>query len=453
MIAPLNCQLSLVANASILSLYFYKKKRMKKILISVVVLVGLVVLAWLGASVYVGRSAAAIVASLSAKAGQNAAVRLAELEHKQGLLSSAGKFEIRFNDVAVDQTSGKQLFALQVNYSVEHLLLPSSSMRFKWEVKPVGQAGTEFNRLFGSEIKLTGQGTLAYGGKAFSSLKLPELAMKQGKDLFHLSPSSGNVVWGDKTVALHWKTDRLSSRGDDHALDVQGLSFTSDIQNRARGLGTMQFAIDKFSTKEVTAESIAVNVVTAENNAKFELSVIPKIASVSFAGQKLNDLLLEFAVKGLDITSVDTLSAIGTDSGDFRALTADEQSRASGALQNLVAKGFSIGLPQISAKMGTGSVKGDLLIEVTKPAGSASDKFSFAQSVKASGKLEAQGRIIDNTQKRLALMLGLATETREGLRANFQFANGTLRANGKSHDVRDNLAYLDEVINAKLYPK
>jgi len=426
---------------------------MKKILISVVVIVVIAVSGWLGASIYLGRSAAALIANISAKAGQNAAIRLTELSHKQGLLSSAGQFEIRFNDVAVDEKSGKQLFALQVNYSIEHLLLPSSSMRFNWQVKPVGQAGTEFNRMFGSEIKLTGQGKLAYGGKAFSTLKLPELAMKQGKELFHLSPSSGNIVWGEKTVALQWKTDRLSSRGDDHALDVHGFSFTSDIQNRVRGLGTMQFAIDKFSTKEATAESIAVNVAINENNAKLELNVTPKITSLTVAGQKLSDLLLEFSVKGLDINSVDTLSAISTDSNDFRNLTADEQARASGALQNLVTKGFSIGLPQISAKMGTGSVKGDLLIEISKPAGSAVDKFSFAQSVKASGKLDAQGRIIDNTQKRLALMLGLATETREGLRANFQFANGTLRVNGKSHDVRDNLAYFDELINAQLYPK
>ena len=118
-----------------------------------------------------------------------------------------------------------------------------------------------------------------------------------------------------------------------------------------------------------------------------------------------------------------------------------------------MAKGFSVGLPQINAKMGTGSIKGDFLLEVSKPAGTTAAQFSVAQSVKANGKLEAQGRIIDNTQKRLALMLGIATETREGLRANFQFANGTLRANGKNHDVRDNLAYFDDLINAALYPK
>ncbi len=426
---------------------------MKKILISLVVIAVIAVSGWLGASIYAGRSAATLLANLSAKSGQNAAIRVAQLDHKQSLLSSIGQFEIRFNDLAVDAKSGSQMFALQVNYSVENLLLPSSSMRFKWEVKPVGTAGTEFNRLFGSEIKLTGQGKLAYGGKAISTLKLPELAMKQGKELFHLSPSSGNIAWGEKTVSLQWKTDRLSSRGEDHVLDMHGLQFTSDIQNRARGLGTMHFAIDKFSTKTATAESVAVDVAITENNAKLEVSVIPKIASLTVAGQKLSELLLELAVKGLDIASVDTLSAISTDSGDFRNLTADEQARARGALQNLVTKGFSIGLPQISAKMGTGSIKGDLLLEVSQPVGAAADKFSLVQSVKANGKLEAQGRIIDNTQKRLALMLGLATETREGLRANFQLANGSIRANGKSYDVRDNLAYFDEMINATLYPK
>jgi uncharacterized protein YdgA (DUF945 family) len=340
-----------------------------------------------------------------------------------------------------------------MNYELEHLLLPSSSMRFKWTMKPAGRVGTEFNRMFGSAVKLTGQGQIAYGGKALSTLKLPELAMKQGRDLFHLSASNGNIVWGDKTVAIQWKTDRLSSRGDGHALDVHGLSFASDILNRTRGLGSMWFAIDKLSTKEATAESIGVNLVTSENNDKFELAITPKIAILSFAGQKLNDLVLEFALKGLDMASVETLSAIGSDSGDFLNLTADEQARASGAMQNLLRKGFSIGLPQISAKMGTGSIKGDLIIEVSQPDGAAANKFSLSQSVKANGKLEAQGRIVDNTQKRLALMLGLATETREGLRASFQFSNGTLRANGKSYDVRDNLAYFDEIINAKLYPK
>jgi hypothetical protein len=73
--------------------------------------------------------------------------------------------------------------------------------------------------------------------------------------------------------------------------------------------------------------------------------------------------------------------------------------------------------------------------------------------VRANGKLEAQGRIIDNTQKRLALMLGIATETKEGLRASFQFANGSVRANGKNYDVRDNMAYLDGLINSALHPK
>ena len=427
---------------------------MKKILISLVCLLAVSVAAWLGASIYVGRSATALITKIAAKAGQDTAIRMAEVDHKQGLFTSSGQFEIRFNDVAVDAKSGKQLFALQVNYNLEHLLLPSSSMRFNWAVKPVGQSGTEFNRLFGSEIKLQGQGKLAYGGKALSTLKLPELAMKQGKELFHLSPSSGNIAWGEKTLALDWKTERISSRGEGgHALDIQGLNFTGDIANRARGLGALQLSINKLSTKEATAETIGVQVASTETGGKLELKIIPKIANLTIAGQKLSDLLLEFVVKGLDIESVDTLSAISTDSNDFRNLTADEQSRASGALQNLVAKGFSVGLPQINAKMGTGSIKGDFLLEVSKPADTTAAQFSVAQSVKANGKLEAQGRIIDNTQKRLALLLGIATETREGLRANFQFANGTLRANGKNYDVRDNLAYFDDLINAALYPK
>lgn len=426
---------------------------MKKILIVISVLIALVVATWLGASIYVGRSAAAIIHALSAKAGLNAAVRMVNLEHKQGLLASNGQFEIRFNDVSVDAKTGKQLFALQVNYSIDHLLLPSSSMRFNWLVKPTGQSVSEFNRLFGSEVKLQGQGKLAYGGQALSTLKLPELAMKQGKDLFHLSPSSGNIVWGDQSVALDWKTDRLSSRGDDHALDIQGLSFTTDIKNRARGIGTMQFSVDKFSTKTATAEAISVQAAISEQNDKLDLQITPKLTMLTFAGHKISDLVFAFAVKGLDVASVDSLSAISTDSNDFRNLTADEQARAGGALRKMVEKGFTIGLPQITAKMGTGSIKGDMLLEVSQPAGLTSSRFSIAQSVRATGQLEGQGKVLDNTQKRLALLLGLATESRDGLKANVQFANGVLKANGKTYDLRGNLAYFDGLITGYLYPR
>ena len=103
--------------------------------------------------------------------------------------------------------------------------------------------------------------------------------------------------------------------------------------------------------------------------------------------------------------------------------------------------------------MGAGSIKGDVLLEVSQPAGLTSSRFSIAQSVRVTGQLEGQGKVLDNTQKRLALLLGLATESRDGLKANVQFADGILKANGKTYDLRGNLTYFDGLITGYLYPR
>ena len=50
------------------------------------------------------------------------------------------------------------------------------------------------------------------------------------------------------------------------------------------------------------------------------------------------------------------------------------------------------------------------------------------------------------------VMLGLATESREGLRAGFEFDAGKLKANGRDYDLTTALELMDDQINAGLKP-
>jgi uncharacterized protein YdgA (DUF945 family) len=239
-------------------------------------------------------------------------------------------------------------------------------------------------------------------------------------------------------------------RTAEYVLDVQGVKLQSDVSDRQKGIGSGTLGIAKVSTKEFTAENFVLTSTTTEKDARVNLSVNPKAESLNVAGQKFRDVSLEFAVNGMNSASVEALSAVGHDSNDFRMLTADEQSRVKQALRALIGDGFSLGIPSIAAKTESGSVEGSLKLEVLPGTGAAQAKFSTVDSVRASGQIEAKGRVLDNKQRSIAMMLGLVVPSKEGLRAGFELAGGSIKANGKSFDIKANLTYFDELINESL---
>lgn len=423
---------------------------MKKLFAAFGGLILLILAVWLGASIYVGRSTEKFVATITERNRPGAALRIVNVKHDQSLFSATGSFDLQFSDINAEAKDGGALYTAQATYKVSNLLLPQSSMRFDWHIKPAGPRAQALKDFFGQEFDLHGHGKLGYGGAAHSSFSLPKIAVRQGRDSFDFSPLAGNIAWGAKTLAVDFKVDRLSMRTTEYVLDIQGVSLVSDVSDRQKGIGSGSLSIGKVSTKTFTAENFVLSSATAEKDNRVNLSIIPKIASLDVAGQKLRDVSLEFAVNGMNSASVQALSAVGHDSNDFRILTADEQSRVKQALRTLVNDGFSLGIPSVSAKTDGGSIQGVLKLEVLPATSSATAKFSTVDSVRASGQIEAKGRVLDNKQRAMAMMFGLVVPTKEGLRAGFELAGGSIKANGKSFDIKANLDYFDEIINDAL---
>lgn len=420
-----------------------------------VIVIGLLlaaVCAWLGASIYLGRTTTAALKRVLAETPRQNAVRFVNLQHQQGLLSSSGQVEIRFNDLGAIPSTGTQLVALQLDYRMTNLLLPASSMRFEWRIRPAGDAGVELNRLFGSELALTGAGSVGYGGLTRSSLAMPELVLREGKDKLQISPSSGSIAWDRNALALSWNTARISIRGEGAALDVQDLSFDAQLTNWRRGTGTVRLGIDKYSTTYGSAQGLAVQASVLEEGDRAAIVVVPRLASLEAAGHKLRNVGLELAVRGLDQASIDTLSAVAEDSGDFQNLTADERRRAAQAMRKLLDRGFAITVSKVAAEIGDGALTGDLQFEVRKSDEQGAVPFSIAQRITSSGKLTSTGKALGAMQTRLLVMLGLATDSREGLRSDYEFKDGKLRANGRDYDLSTALGQLDAQINAALTP-
>ena len=111
----------------------------KKIGIALVSIVLVASAAWLGASIYVGRTTEKWVATLVEQTTKQKKLRLVNLKHEQSLFHSQGQFEIRFNQLGADLATGKQKFSVLVEYRISNLLLPGTSLRFNWNMKPSGE--------------------------------------------------------------------------------------------------------------------------------------------------------------------------------------------------------------------------------------------------------------------------------------------------------------------------
>jgi hypothetical protein len=216
------------------------------------------------------------------------------------------------------------------------------------------------------------------------------------------------------------------------------------------GLGTYSFEINKGTSASSAFEGIKLTKTASLNNDRFNLAISQTMKRYSYEKFKLSDVNQEFVIRGLDKDSVMIITTILRDAKDFNKMSGEERVALSKSLRDLFNKGFSIGAPRLVANVEGGSLSGDLNIEVLKVDGTPS-VFSTSQRLRATGQVVLNGRgVLDKAQQTTALMLGLAVKTPDGLKTSFDFTNGVLSVNGKTFNVKDNLKFLDDIINIAL---
>lgn len=424
---------------------------MKKI-ISLVALIGLLVAVWLGASFYSARTTGNYITSLPELYKQNDYMHIKTVEHQQSAFSSTGKFEIRFPNFIPVADGAPTALGFIIQYKISNLLLPDSAGRLEWKMTGDDAIDPALKQLFGQGPTMHGKGHIGYGGQRHSSVELSELLFKDAQTALKLTPLTGMATWNNETLKLKLQSDHLNARTESVVTDWRGMSIDINLSNRNLGLGTYAFGIDKGTSASSAFEGMKLIKTASLENERFNLAITQTIKDYSFGKFKLSDVDQEFALRGLDKDSLMSISTILRDAKDINKLTAEERVALSKSLRVLFNKGFSIGLPKVVAKLEGGSVSGDLNIEVLKAEGSET-AFSSAQRLRATGQAKLNGKGgLDTAQQTTALMFGLAVITPEGLKSSFELMNGVIKANGKTFDVKDNLKFLDNVINAALNP-
>ncbi len=406
--------------------------------------------AWVAAGAYGAHRAEQELRTLAAQASGRDGIRLLNLEHERGLLSSRGTVEVRVEDQCAD--TGDAPLSATVSYTMQHLPLPGSVARFEWTLTPSGAAGEKFAKAFGRQTRLQGEGSVGMNGELRSSLALPELVVS-GQESVQVAPSSGRIAWGHNTFALDWKTERIVVRGQGQALELQQLALQMDLSNRKLGAGTASLSIDKLSTGLGGAEGFRLASEVVEKGDRLDMKFTPSLRSLNVGGQSARDLVLEIGLTGVHAQSIETVGQVLGDTCGLERATADETTRLRTALRTLMARGFTLGIPRIAGTVGGGSLEGQLHVELKPTAGGENAPILLARVLRSQGQLTLKGEVVTAEQKQMAVAMGFATEVPGGLHASYEYAEGLLKANGRSFDagnVQTALAHADQVLNAFL---
>jgi uncharacterized protein YdgA (DUF945 family) len=402
--------------------------------------VAVVAAAWAGGSIYAGRGVASELRGLAERDASASSVSIAAARHDTGLFSSAGSFEVRFDEhCSAPGDTGRA--ALKVDYRVSHLLRPGSMMRFDWTAVPAGEVGALLAKATNDALRMEGQGTVSYSREVASSLAMPELALGSGQEAMRVSASSGQVKLAGNALGLQWKTERIAGRGAGNALELVNLGLDIDLKDRTRGTGSVALSIDRVGTGFGSAEGFRLVTAAAERGDRTDVTITPSLRTLLASGQKAGDLSMQVSLRDLHTASLEAIQRIGSETCGFKSLKPEEEQRLRAAVRTALTGGLSLGIDGVKGTIGDGSLEGFLKVELKKAAAAVAATtgepaaIDLATLLGASGELVVKGSMVNAQQRQMAVSMGFATEVQGGLKAAFEYSDGLLKANGRAFDA------------------
>lgn len=411
--------------------------------------VAMVLAGWAGTGVLVGMNAEDTLKSLATQP-PGPAWRVSQVQHKRGLLQSTGVLSAVYSPSCAATPGADNSYSVQVSYTISHLPMPGGAARFQWQLTPQGETAEAFKTLFGSASALTGEGSASLTGAVQTDMRLPAVALRRSGEVLEVTPSTGLLHINGAQLAMDWKIDRAVARGDGQAYDVQGIELDLDLDDRRKGTGNGSFKIAQASASLGSLEGLELNVQAREQADRLNMSVTPSLRKIEGGGQVLTDLRMQWALNGLHSASVETLIQLFTDSCGLEALTAKESQTIAQALETLLIKGFSFGMPTLTGKAPQGSLEGSFVVELAAASGA---QPSLAQQLHASGRLEVKGPIITPEQREMAVATGYAVVEGDRVTARFDYAKGLLKVNNRTMDAsafENALSQADESVRTAL---
>lgn len=422
---------------------------MKKVIISALVVGLLGIGAWAGAGVYAGfKVEQALITFLEQPATQTP-IRIVDFKHDRGLMVSSGQFTVHYADPNAKGDQRPELVSAIMNYEVDHHVAQSHLATFTWRMVPTGDLGDNLKALFPTPLVVSGQGDVKWSGATQTNFVAPALRYEQGADLLAFGPWQGNLMLHGALFNWQISSPSFEMKSEETFLNVQNLALNVQLSDRFTGVGTSTFTVDALAFPTTQAQGLAFNARNAIENERLNLALEKTIKKLDFSGQVVTDVDIAFELNNLNQKSVEALSAVLNEAGNFDNLTPAQKQIVQSAVRQIVQDGFKMSIPKLLAKTDRGQIAGDSVFEVLQSDGSKPE-FDAAKQIKAEGKLLVARSVLPAEYEGLAQMLGLATRTEAGLQSQFSLLNGKLIVNGRNIVVDNQLNQLSQAVSSFL---
>lgn len=400
---------------------------------------------WLACGIGSGYFVEAKLETLEAQATGQAQVRVVDLVHERGLLSSQGRMELRLDEPCATTPSQ---YAAVVDYQIAHALLPGSLARFEWTLRLTGRGRDERPVKLENADRLHGAGKVSLGGQLSSSIRLPEISILSAGTAFELAPLTGSISLGGKALGIDLNADRMVVRGGGQALELRTVQVRIDLRDRDRGIGRVGLTVEGVASSAVVVEGLAMLIDAVEHGDLVDVRMSTGMRFMQVAGVVARELGIEFAVRDLHAASVETIQRFARETCLTQNIALEERRTFRDALKTLLDRGLSVGITKVAGVVAGGSIEGELGLTLERMRNDGG--LDLGSRLKASGRLHAKGMRLRPDQENLIIGLGLATKSPEGLVAGFDYADGMLKANGRVFDaeeVRKSVVALEHKIN------
>ena len=162
------------------------------------------------------------------------------MKHEKGLLSAKGQAELTLELGCAADAGAGQVASVQIDYSMSHLLLPTSAARFEWKVTGLKDASKEIAAALKDTGAFTGSGTVALNGAMRTDMNLREISTQQAGQALQIPASKGFLSINGQALAFGWKLDRVVSRGGGQAMEAKDTEIAllrTELEEGAPGPG------------------------------------------------------------------------------------------------------------------------------------------------------------------------------------------------------------------------
>ena len=424
---------------------------MKKLPALIVFLVLILVIAWVGASYYAGLRAKTDIMQLMDQPPSQTPLRLTDLTHTQGLLKSSGQMILHYPDPDATVQPRPDLFRMQVTYVIDHTVMPNTVFRFDWQAELMDDSAQRMRERFGSNPVLTGQGDLRWDGQAQSTFEIPAVTGDYQGERLQMAALVGNLRVLDKHMDFQERMPELVTQSGPDRLSIEGISLSMRLADRFAGVGQTTFGIQKIEFADVQAHGIELQGNNQIEQDRLNVYVQSTLDRLQMGNEQISGMRLDVELTDLDMGSVTALSSVMNVAGNIDNLTATQQRIVSQSVRNLIASGFSVGIPQVQANFPKGSAQGNARVTLNPMApGTSPESFDAARQLKAHGQLQFSGQALSAELLALGAMFGVLTASDGGYGTRFSLEAGRLTLNGKSLPIADDLVLVNTVIRSLL---